>query len=93
MSENGELYLSIQALQDLFGRSERTLRRWASAYEARKQERKGRVFYYLPDLLRYYLEEIHQPIPEELEKIRTEREKVKLEKERLDLEATKGKTD
>ncbi|OAQ20339.1 hypothetical protein [Thermosulfurimonas dismutans] len=90
MTENGELYLSIQALQDLFGRSERTLRRWASACEARKQDKNGRVFYYLPDLLRYYLEDIHQPVPEELEKIRTEREKVKLEKERLELETTKG---
>ncbi len=91
MSEYLELFLSLDALEELFGRSRRTIQRWASACEVRRREENGRVRYFLPDLLRYYLEEIHQPMPEELEKIRTERERIKLEKERLELEAAKGK--
>lgn len=88
---NEELFLSCKAIADLFNRSDKTIREWITACNPPRIGPQTKPRYYLPDILKYFLEHIYQPIPKEYEKVKLEREKVKLEKERLDLEVAKGR--
>ncbi len=87
------LFLFSSDIAVLFKRPESTIRRWASACNARKKKAGSRVKYYLPDIFEYYETEIaphFKESGEDLERVRAELEKVKLEKEKLNLAILKG---
>ena len=86
-----ELYITPTALARLFGRAESTIREWAMKCEARRITVDGRVKYFLPDLLTFYLAHIYKPpLSDDMEKLKIENEKIKAELGRLRLEKEKG---
>ncbi|MCX8021237.1 MAG: hypothetical protein N2745_00495 [Syntrophorhabdaceae bacterium] len=84
-----ELFLTSQALGELFDRRPDVIRRWAYECNARrlgkevKKEDSPKVKYYLPDLLKHYLATYYKPPVEDEKQIKIQIETVKLEKEKF----------
>jgi len=91
-NQNEKLYYTVKDLSLIFGKAERTIHQWIKDKNAQKIKKGRATLYYLPDLIDYYAEKIHQKeIDKDLETLKKEQLRVKIEKEEFELQVKKGR--
>jgi hypothetical protein len=87
-----KIYYTVKDLCVIFNRADRTIRQWIKDGQISKVKKGNTVLYNLPELIKYYAENIYQKeIDKDLETLKKEQLRVKIEKEEFELQVKKGK--
>ena len=85
-------YYTVKELAEIFNRAERTIRQWIQDGNVSKIKKKNTNLYSLPDLIKYYAENIHEKqLDQDLEELKKKQLQVKIEKEKFELQVKQGK--
>ncbi len=86
------LFYTTKDLSLIFSKNERTIQRWINDGNIPSIKKKNTNLYSLPDLIKYYAENIHEKqLDQDLEELKKKQLQVKIEKERFELQVKQGK--